>query len=402
VQTFSNHPGKMLSLLDELNPEQRLAVETTDGPVLILAGAGTGKTRAITFRMANLIASGVPAEAILAVTFTNKAAQEMKDRVNKLLVAPTVDDDQPRYSGSPLLSTFHSLCVRILRRDIDKGFTEYSRDFTIYDADDQMRVVKNVMKDLSIDDKMLPPRMVQAAISSSKNRGESSESYIQKVNYAADPKKDGISKVYAQYEKRLQSNNALDFDDLLTKTGELLRRSDQVRDYYNRRFRYILIDEYQDTNGPQFNLVRLLTQQTQNLCVVGDDDQSVYAWRGADISNILNFEKHYPSAKVIRLEQNYRSSQKILKAASTVIRNNKGRKGKELWTQNDHGSDIRYFQAYSGEGEARFVVEKIREHLRDDAQTRAAVLYRANSQSRLFEEACRRENLRYQIVGGFS
>ena len=391
-----------MDFLEKLNPPQRDAVTTTEGPLLILAGAGSGKTRVITYRIVYLVQQGVRPESILAVTFTNKAAQEMKERVSSLLTKANEGEDGPRASGSPLLSTFHSLCVRILRRDIEKGFSEYSRDFTIYDSDDQMRVVKNVMKDLQIDDKLLPPRTVQAAISSAKNRGESSESYVQKINHAGDAKKDGIAKVYVEYERRLRKNNALDFDDLLIKTVELLRRSDQTRDYYNRRFRYILIDEYQDTNGPQFNLVRLLTQQSQNLCVVGDDDQSVYAWRGADISNILNFEKHYPNAKVIRLEQNYRSSQKILKAASAVIKNNQGRKGKELWTENDQGSNIRYYQAYSGDGEAQFVVEKIREHLREDSKTKFAVLYRANSQSRLFEEACRRENLRYQIVGGFS
>src|SRR5581483_8422636 len=400
-----------MNSLDKLNQPQREAVTTTEGPLLVLAGAGSGKTRVITYRIVYLIEQGVRPENILAVTFTNKAAQEMKERVKKILVesvgenhqALSEDTGQSRLSGFPLISTFHSLCVRILRRDIDNGFDGYTRNFTIYDADDQMRVVKNVMKELGIDEKMLQPRAAHAAISSAKNRGESWETFRQKAEFSGDPKKRGdLAKVYEHYEKRLQSNNALDFDDLLLKTVELLRRSEDVRNYYNRRFRYILIDEYQDTNGPQFNLVRLLTQQTQNLCVVGDDDQSVYAWRGADISNILNFEKHYPDAKVIRLEQNYRSTGKILDAAANVIRNNTARKGKELWTENEHGSKIKYYQAYNGEGEAGFVIDKIRDHLREDSNIKCAVLYRANSQSRLFEEACRRVGLRYQIVGGFS
>ena len=382
-------------LLSTLNPEQREAVIETDGPVLILAGAGSGKTRVITIRIAYLISEkGVAPFNILAVTFTNKAAGEMRDRVEKLLAGETL-------KSAPLISTFHSLCVRILRQDITALDEGYTRSFTIYDQDDTVRLVKACIKDLGYDDKQLGQRMVQGAISGAKNRGEDADSYAARVEYG-DEKRAAIARVFKLYEERLRNNNALDFDDLLIKTVQLLRKADHVRERYNDKFKYILVDEYQDTNALQFALIRLLTEKQQNICVVGDEDQSIYKWRGADISNILNFEQHYPKAKIIRLEQNYRSTQTILDAAGAVVRNNTERKGKTLWTANPAGERIRYLQAYDAEGEARFVASKIIEHRRFDPDIRAAVLYRTNSQSRVFEEALRRERIDYNIVGGFS
>jgi DNA helicase-2/ATP-dependent DNA helicase PcrA len=358
-------------LTARLNPQQRDAVEHVEGPMLIVAGAGSGKTRVITHRIAYLVdVIGVRPENILAVTFTNKAAQEMRERVHALLA------NRPR-SGSPLVSTFHSLCVRILRRDIERLGEGFTRNFTIYDSDDSAKVVKSGMADLHIDEKMLPVRAVHSAISSAKNRGLDPESYARSspgVGPGAAQRHEAIARVFALYEQRKANANALDFDDLLLKTVVLLRRDLETRAYYNDRFRHVMIDEYQDTNHPQFALIRLLTEKSQNLVVVGDDDQGIYAWRGADISNILGFEKQYPGARVIRLEQNYRSSQNILDAAGAVIKNNRSRKGKTLWT----------------------------EHLSRDPQTRIAVLYRTNAQSRLFEEACRRAGLHYNMVGGFS
>jgi DNA helicase-2/ATP-dependent DNA helicase PcrA len=386
-----------MDFLSSLNPQQREAVTETDGPLLILAGAGSGKTRVITYRIAYLIAErGVAPYNILAVTFTNKAAQEMRHRVEQLL----------RGSGqtsAPLLSTFHSLCVRILRQHIEALQEGYTRSFTIYDQDDSLRLIKACMKDLGYDDnKQLGQRAVQGAISGAKNRqGDDAESYAARVEYG-DEKRTAIARVFRLYEERLRNNNALDFDDLLIKTVQLLRRVPEVREKYNDRFRYILVDEYQDTNSLQFALVSFLTEKQQNICVVGDEDQSVYRWRGADISNILNFEQHYPNAKVIRLEQNYRSTQNILDAAGAVVRNNTERKGKQLWTANPSGERIRYYQAFDSEAEARFVAAKIEEHRRVEPDIRAAVLYRTNAQSRVFEEALRRAGLPYNIVGGFS
>jgi DNA helicase-2/ATP-dependent DNA helicase PcrA len=385
----------MEQFLESLNPQQREAVTQTEGPLLILAGAGSGKTRVITFRIAYLIAErGVQPYNILAVTFTNKAAQEMRNRVEQLL--------HGRMMGSaPLISTFHSLCVRILRQEIEKLQEGYTRSFTIYDQDDSVRLVKACIKDLGYDEKQLGQRAVQAAISSAKNRGEDAESYAARVEHG-DEKRAAIARVFRLYQERLVNNNALDFDDLLIKTVQLLRRVAEVRDKYNERFRYILVDEYQDTNSLQFALIRFLTEKQENICVVGDEDQSVYGWRGADITNILNFEEHYPNAKVIRLEQNYRSTQNILDVAGAVVRNNTERKGKTLWTSNPSGERIRYYQAFDGDAEARFVAAKIEEHRRSDADLRAAVLYRTNAQSRVFEESLRRAGLPYNIVGGFS
>ncbi|HVG33090.1 MAG TPA: UvrD-helicase domain-containing protein, partial [Pyrinomonadaceae bacterium] len=386
----------MIDFLSELNPQQREAVTETEGPLLILAGAGSGKTRVITFRIAYLIAErGVAPYNILAVTFTNKAAEEMRNRVERLLGGT-------RMQSAPLISTFHSLCVRILRQHIEALSEGYTRSFTIYDQDDSQRLVKACIKDLGYDDKQLGPRAVQGAISGAKNRqGDDAASYAARVEYG-DEKRAAIARVFRLYEERLRNNNALDFDDLLIKTVQLLRRVQEVREKYNDKFRYILVDEYQDTNSLQFALIRFLTEKQQNICVVGDEDQSVYRWRGADISNILNFEQHYPDAKVIRLEQNYRSTQNILDAAGAVVRNNTERKGKQLWTANPTGERIRYYQAFDSEAEARFVAAKIEEHRRREPDLRAAVLYRTNAQSRVFEEALRRAGLPYNIVGGFS
>jgi DNA helicase-2/ATP-dependent DNA helicase PcrA len=385
----------MEQFLESLNPQQREAVTETDGALLILAGAGSGKTRVITFRIAYLIAErGVSPHNILAVTFTNKAAQEMRNRVEQLL--------KGRMMGSaPLISTFHSLCVRILRQEIEKLQEGYTRSFTIYDQDDSVRLVKACIKDLGYDEKQLGQRAVQGAISSAKNRGEDADSYAARVEYG-DEKRAAIARVFRLYQERLVNNNALDFDDLLIKTVQLLRRVEEVRAKYNERFRYILVDEYQDTNALQFALIRFLTERQQNICVVGDEDQSIYRWRGADISNILNFEEHYPNAKVIRLEQNYRSTQTILDVAGAVVSRNTERKGKSLWTSNPSGERIRYYQAFDGDAEARFVAAKIEEHRRVEPDLRAAVLYRTNAQSRVFEEALRRAGLAYNIVGGFS
>jgi DNA helicase-2/ATP-dependent DNA helicase PcrA len=386
----------MNQLLSALNQQQREAVIETDGPLLILAGAGSGKTRVITYRIAYLISErGVAPYNILAVTFTNKAAEEMRERVKRLLSGESL-------TSAPLISTFHSLCVRILRQHIEALGAGYTRSFTIYDQDDSVRLVKACIKDLGYDDKQLAPRATQGAISGAKNRqGDDAESYAARVEYN-DEKRTAIARVFKLYEERLVNNNALDFDDLLIKTVQLLRRVPDVRDYYNDKFRYILVDEYQDTNMLQFALIRFLTEKQQNICVVGDEDQSVYKWRGADIGNILNFEQHYPNAKVIRLEQNYRSTQTILDVAGAVVKNNTERKGKTLWTSNPSGERIRYYQAFDSDAEARFVAAKIEEHARVDADIRAAVLYRTNAQSRVFEEAMRRAGIHYNIVGGFS
>jgi DNA helicase-2/ATP-dependent DNA helicase PcrA len=387
--------NSMTDFLASLNPEQREAVLESEGPLLILAGAGSGKTRVIAHRIAYLIAtSKVPPWNILAVTFTNKAAEEMRQRVKRLLRGEEL-------SSAPLVSTFHSLCVRILRQDIEKLHEKYTRTFTIYDQDDSLRLIKNCLKDLGYDDKSLGPRSVQSAISAAKNRGEDVEAFAARAEHV-DERRVSIARVYKAYEERLHNNNALDFDDLMIKTVRLLRTVPEVREKYNNKFRYILVDEYQDTNMLQFALIRFLTEKQQNICVVGDEDQSIYKWRGADITNILNFEKHFPAARIIRLEQNYRSTQVILDVAGAVVKHNLERKGKNLWTSNPRGDKVRYYQAFDAESEARFVAAKILEHRQEEHDLRAAVLYRTNSQSRVFEEAMRRAGLAYNIVGGFS
>src|SRR5450755_4082183 len=398
--------NQLLSFLDQLNPQQREAVETTEGPVLILAGAGSGKTRAITYRIAHLIENlGAMPESILAMTFTNKAASEMVERVDKLVGGLSI--------AKPVISTFHSFCVRALRRDIEAlripsavpGMPPigHSKSFVIYDENDQQQLVKSVMRRLGIDDKQTTPRSVLAHISWAKNHMlDPQEVYLQ----SADPKTERVAQIYAEYKKELAKANALDFDDLLLETVRLLKAAAPVREYYNRRFQYILVDEYQDTNRPQYELMRLLAGTHHNICAVGDEDQSIYSWRGADIRNILEFEKDFPEAKIVRLEQNYRSTQNILQAASAVVANNIKRKGKNLWTSRQGGAKIGYYEAPDGENEALFAADYIAKYLREATEqgenTRAAVLYRTNSQSRLFEEAMRRYQLKYHVVGGFS
>ena len=395
-----------LSFLDQLNPQQREAVETTEGPVLILAGAGSGKTRVITYRIAHLIENlGAMPESILAVTFTNKAAAEMVERVQRIVGGLSV--------AKPVISTFHSFCVRVLRRDIEalripstvpgQPPIGHTKNFVIYDEADQQSIVKSVMKRMGVDDKELTPRIALGRISWAKNHMlDPQEIYLQ----SADPKTEKIAHIYEEYRKELRKANALDFDDLLLEALRLLKSIGTVRDYYNRRFQYILVDEYQDTNRPQYELMRLLAGTRHNLCAVGDEDQSIYSWRGADIRNILEFEKDFPEAKIIRLEQNYRSTQSILAAASAVVANNVKRKGKNLWTSRQGGAKVGYYEAPDGENEALFVADRIARYLKEAVEhgetLRTAVLYRTNSQSRLFEEAMRRYQLKYHVVGGFS
>jgi len=395
-----------LSFLDQLNPQQREAVETTEGPVLILAGAGSGKTRVITYRIAYLIEhKGVMPESILAMTFTNKAAAEMGERVEKLVGGLSI--------AKPVISTFHSFCVRVLRRDIEalripstvpgQPAIGHTKNFVIYDENDMQAVVKGVMKRLGLDDKQLTPRTVLSRISWAKNHMlDPQELYLQ----SADPKTEKIAHLYEEYRKELRKANAFDFDDLLLEAVRLLKSVAAVRDYYNRRFQYLLIDEYQDTNRPQYELMRMLAGERHNVCAVGDEDQSIYSWRGADIRNILEFEKDFPEAKIIRLEQNYRSTQNILQGASAVVANNVRRKGKNLWTARQGGTKIGYYEAPDGENEALFAADHVAKYLRQATEhgetPRAAVLYRTNSQSRLFEEAMRRYGLKYKVVGGFS
>ena len=384
-----------MEVLSSLNPNQRQAVMSTDGPVLILAGAGSGKTRVITVRIAYLISEkNVPPHNILAVTFTNKAAGEMRERIHKILQGQ-------KLNSAPLVTTFHSLCVRILRQDIEHLPEGYTKSFTIYDTDDTMKVIKACVKDLGYDDKQLPARQVQNAISASKNRGEDFELYASRVEYT-DERRAAIARVFKMYEERMNNANALDFDDLLIKTVRLLRAAPEVREKYNEKFKYILVDEYQDTNALQFALIKYLTEKQQNICVVGDPDQSIYKFRQADIRNILEFEEHFPKAKSITIEQNYRSTQTILDVADSIIKNNLERKEKKLWTDNTGGEKIYYYQAFDSDGEARFVASKIDEHLRRNPHRKIAILYRTNAQSRVFEEALRRNRIEYNIVGGFS
>jgi DNA helicase-2/ATP-dependent DNA helicase PcrA len=384
-----------MDILSSLNPQQQEAVKTTEGPVLILAGAGSGKTRVITVRIAYLISEKkVEPYNILAVTFTNKAAGEMRERVHKLLAGQQL-------RSAPLISTFHSLCVRILRQDIETLEEGYNKSFTIYDTDDSMKVIKACVKDIGMDEKQLAARQVLSAISSSKNKGEDVEMFASRVEYT-DEKRAAMAKVFKMYEERLNRANALDFDDLMIKTVRLLRTSPEIREKYNNRYRYIMVDEYQDTNAIQFALINYLTEKQQNICVVGDDAQSIYGFRQADIRNILEFEQHFPTAKVILLEQNYRSTQTILDAAHAIIDNNVRQKKKKLWTANEGGERILYFQAYNADEEARFVAARIEEHKRRSPSDKLAILYRTNAQSRVFEEALRRQRIDYNIVGGFS
>ena len=389
----------MPSLIENLNPEQRAAVETTDGPLLILAGAGSGKTRVITSRIAWLIQEkGVAPDSILAVTFTNKASAEMGERVERLLGHGSLT--------KPLIATFHSLCVRMLRRDIEalkvdgQGLT---RSFAIYDENDQQAIVKQVMRRMGLDTKQLTPRTVLSRISWAKNHMVDPQDYYLG---SKDPDSERIAHIYKSYKDELRKNNALDFDDLLLEAVRLLKVSAPTREYYQRRYRYILVDEYQDTNRPQYELMKLLAGEHKNVCAVGDEDQSIYSWRGADIRNILEFEKDFPNARIVRLEQNYRSTQIILEAAGAVVANNLRRKGKKLWTDRQGGSLIGYYEAPDGENEALFIADRIQKFLRQSVEAgdeaHCAVLYRTNSQSRLVEEALRRYGIKYTMVGGFS
>ncbi len=373
-----------------LNPEQLKGVTTTDGPVLLLAGAGTGKTRVLTHRIAYLIEEeGISPWNILAVTFTNKAAREMKDRVEKLI----------GYGGDQVwVATFHATCVRILRRYADR--LGYDTNFTIYDTDDQKSVIKEICKRLEIDNKMLKERAIMGAISSAKDELISPTQYA--IEAFGDYQRVKISKIYSEYQATLKKNNAMDFDDLIVKTVELFKACPEVLEQYQNRFRYILVDEYQDTNTAQFELVRLLADKHHNLCVVGDDDQSIYKFRDANIRNILDFEDTYPEAEVIRLEQNYRSRGHILDAANAVIANNKGRKGKRLWTAKESGDKLRFRQFDTAMDEAVFIAEDIRNKERVGELTYGdcAVLYRTNAQSRLLEERMVILGIPYTIVGG--
>jgi len=379
-----------MDLAKLLNPQQLEAVQATEGPVLILAGAGSGKTRVITYRVAHLIEDrNVRPEHILAVTFTNKAADQMKFRVHHLLRAAR--------SGDPLMSTFHSLCVRILRREIEA--LHYTRDFTIYDEADQVQVVKAAMKDLKIEERLVTAKTIQSRISHAKNHGKTPQNLL---DDSWEPSWEHTANVFNEYEKRLRKSNALDFDDLLIKTVELFDKFPAAAEKYGTRFEYTMVDEYQDTNRMQYRLVRHLTRVHDNICVVGDEDQSIYSWRGADIQNILSFEKDYPRVRVIKLEQNYRSTKNILAAASAVVAHNEMRKGKTLWTQNASGERITSMEAADAEAEAIYVAERILDHQKADPSTRIAVLYRTNFLSRMLEEKLRRYNMKYRIVGGFS
>lgn len=376
-------------LLNGLNPEQQSAVKATDGPLLLMAGAGSGKTRVLTHRIAYLIVEKrVNPYNILAITFTNKAAREMRERIGKMMGGAAEEI---------WISTFHSMCVRILRRDIDRmGF---NRNFTILDTGDQQSVVKGILKDKNLDPKKYDPRAILGAISSAKNELIDPEEY---AKTAGGYFEQTVSDVYTEYQKRLRKNQALDFDDLIMMTIQLFQRVPEVLEYYQRKFQYIHVDEYQDTNRAQYMLVKFLANRFKNLCVVGDSDQSIYRWRGADIANILSFEKDYPNAAVILLEQNYRSTKRILLAANKVIENNVTRKAKNLWTENPEGNKLVYYRADSEQGEAQFVAGKIKELTRDSKYKNSdiAILYRTNAQSRVMEEVLLKSNIEYSIVGG--
>ena len=375
-----------MSIYDTLNPKQKEAVLHTDGPLLILAGAGSGKTRVLTHRIAYLIDEcGVNPWNIMAITFTNKAAGEMRERVDNLVGFG---------AESIWISTFHSSCVRILRRHIEN--LGYTTSFSIYDSDDQKTLMRQVFKTLDIDTKQFKERSVLAAISSAKDKLITPEEFL--LNAGGDFREKKTGEIYKEYQKQLKKNNALDFDDLIVKTVELFQNNPQILDYYQERFRYIMVDEYQDTNMAQFKLVSLLASKYRNLCVVGDDDQSIYRFRGADIQNILSFENTFPGTMVIKLEQNYRSTQNILDAANEVIRHNFGRKDKTLWTANGEGDKILFKQFDTAKDEADFVVRQIRDS--GYSYQDQAVLYRTNAQSRLLEERCIFYNVPYRLVGG--
>ena len=376
-----------MDILANLNPEQRTAVEHGRGPALVLAGAGSGKTRVIAFRIAYLVQNAAARpENILAVTFTNKAAKEMRERVQKIV--------GPARSAEPLISTFHSFCVRLLRREIHH--LGYKRDFSIYDTDDQKRLIKQALEEIKIPEGKLSPREVISRISYAKNHGVQSEHYA-----SAFPSEvaDHVQSLYERYNSRLRNSNSLDFDDLLLKSVAVLEKVPELRKYYGDWYKYILVDEYQDTNRPQYQLLRLLTTVHQNLFVVGDEDQSIYKFRGADIQNILKFEKDFPGARVIKLEQNYRSSQNILRVAGTVVENNTERKGKTLWTENAGGDVVTCMCARSPREEAAWVAGQILNILEEKPDAHIAVLYRANFLSRNFEDVLTDQGIPYAVVG---
>lgn len=378
-----------MDLVGSLNEAQRDAVVHTEGPLLILAGAGSGKTRVITYRIAYLIKEkGVSPYNILAITFTNKAAREMKERVETLLNGDAMDI---------WIMTFHAACVRILRRDIEH--IGYSRNFVIYDTSDQLTLLKNCIQELGLNEKMYDPKAILSIISRAKDKMVGPDDFIKA--YGEDFRNKKVASIYKLYQDRLKKNNALDFDDIILKTIELFKTNPEVLDYYQRRFKYIMVDEYQDTNAAQYQFIKLLSAYHQNLCVVGDDDQSIYGWRGADIRNILNFEKDFKNVKVIKLEQNYRSTKQILEAANEVVANNRGRKGKKLWTANDDDTPITIYTALNEHDEAEYVVMRILEGVaRGKSFNAYAVLYRTNAQSRVFEDVLNREGIPYKMVGG--
>ncbi len=379
-----------MDLKSLLNKEQYEGAITVDGQVLILAGAGSGKTRVLTYRMAHMIEDlEIKPWSILSITFTNKAAKEMKERVESLV---------GEKANEMWISTFHSTCVRILRREIDK--LGYKSSFTIYDTSDQKTLLKECMKALNINDKDITLQEIMGKIGRAKDNMRTPESYMREFEHHFREKK--IADVYQMYQKRLKENNALDFDDLIFKTVELFKSHPDVLEFYQNKFKYIMVDEYQDTNGAQYEFVKLLAKKYKNICVVGDDDQCIYAWRGADVTNILDFEKDYPDCKVIKLEQNYRSKGNILEAANVVIVNNSRRKNKALRTEQESGSKIKIYRAYSDKEEADFVARQILEIKSKDKYENKdfAVLYRTNAQSRIFEETFRRRGIAYKIVGG--
>ena len=375
--------------ITNLNPQQQTAVEHINGPMLILAGAGSGKTKVLTCRIAHLLELGVPPYKILAITFTNKAAREMRSRVDAM-VGPAAKD--------VWLYTFHAVCARFLRREIEVLGTHKS-NFAIYDAADQKNLLKSILKDMNLDEKRFPPAALQNAISNAKNQMQNAADF---AKLAGDFFEQKAAEVYTLYEKRLLANNAMDFDDLLMLSVKILAECPDVREKYQQRFSYIMIDEYQDTNRAQYLLTRYLAGDEGNLCVVGDADQSIYGWRGADIRNILDFEKDYPKAELLKLEQNYRSTTVILDAANAVIENNTGRKPKKLWTNNPVGTAITYYNAMDERDEARFVVEQAQRLIRSGRFSYGdmAVLYRTNTQSRVFEEMLIKSGISYSMVGG--
>lgn len=380
---------EMIDTIQGLNPQQAEAVSSVSGPMLIMAGAGSGKTKVLTCRIAHLLNQGVRPYRILAITFTNKAAGEMRERVDKMSGSAAKD---------VWLYTFHAFCAKLLRFDIAK-LEGYSSNFAIYDTTDSKNLIKQALSELNLDDKQFTPAAVAAIISNAKNAMQSPEDFAAEAQGFRDEK---LAQAYALYQKKLQLNNALDFDDLLLTALRLLRENEEVRQKYQEHFDYIMVDEYQDTNRVQYMLTKLLAAKHRNLCVVGDADQSIYGWRGADIRNILDFEKDYPEARIIKLEQNYRSTQVILDAANAVIANNSGRKPKNLWTANGAGTKIIHYQAVDERDEARFVVERIQEMQRTKGMRLGdmAVLYRTNTQSRVFEEIFIKSGLSYNIVGG--